>query len=161
MSDEQLSVHDRFDIFTQLNLHQHYIDTPFGIGSVKQYQSLYWPEASFTVHDLRSQVFSGYEGMKQMFDFAHSVFPLDKWFHTMGPFEIKGSGNHATVEWRWIVSRRAEHVGTVSTGTYKDRFEKRDGVWKCLERISDIDPNWPAELFQPFVNNAEKTLKVS
>ena len=113
------------------------------------------------MHDLRSQVFSGYEGMKQMFDFAHSVFPLNKWFHTMGPFEIKGSGNQATVEWRWIVSWRAEHVGTVSTGTYKDGFEKRDGVWKCLERISDVDPNWPAELFQPFVDNAENTSKVS
>lgn len=156
-----LTVQDRFEIFEQLGLHQHYIDAPFGIESVRQYQSLYWPEGTFTVHDLRSQVFAGYDGLKQMFDYAHSVFPLGKWFHTMGPFEIRGAGDEATAEWRWIVSWREGDVGTVSSGTYSDRFQRRGGVWKCLERVSDTDANWPANLFQPFVDRASETLRVS
>ena len=49
----------------------------------------------------------------------------------------------------------------VSTGTYQDRFEKRDGAWKCLERISDIDPNWPVTLFQPWIDAAGQTFRAS
>jgi hypothetical protein len=161
MSVGELSLQDRFEIFEQLQLHQHYIDTPFGSESVKQYQSLYWPECKFTVRDLRSQVFEGYIGMKTMFDFAHSVFPIEKWFHTMGSFEIRGAGTEATANWRWLVSWREDNVGTVSTGTYADRFQKRDGVWKCLERLSQTDPNWPEEFFQTFLDKAPQTSRES
>ena len=99
--------------------------------------------------------------MKRMFDYAHSAFPMDKWFHSMGAFEISGSGDRAEAHWRWIVSWKAEHVGTVSTGTYDDVFERRDGVWKCLERTSKTDPNWPKDLFQPFLDAADITFKAS
>ncbi len=161
MSHEALTVEDRYVIFEQLNLHQRRIDTPWGAEQAAQYQSLYWPEGRFVLNDLRHTVFAGPEGLKQMFDYAHSVFPLDKWFHTMGPYEISGDAARATVNWRWIVNWKDEHVGVVSTGTYTDIFEKRDGVWRCLERTSNIDPNWPAQLFQPWIDGAEKTFRAS
>jgi hypothetical protein len=161
MASNALTLVDRFEIFEQLNLHQRLIDTPWGRESAQRYADLYWPEAKFNVHDLRDATFEGPAGMKQMFDYAHSVFPLDKWFHTMGPFEISGSGDEATAHWRWIVSWRVDRVGTLSTGTYSDRFERRGGVWKCLERTSNIDPNWPAELFQTYIDDAGKTFKQS
>ena len=63
--------------------------------------------------------------------------------------------------WRWIVNWQEDHQGVLSTGTYRDKFQKRHGVWKCLERISDNDPNWPAGLFQPWVDQAESTFKTS
>ena len=59
------------------------------------------------------------------------------------------------------MSWKAEHIGTVSTGTYDDIFERRDGVWKCLERTSKTDPNWPEDLFQPFLDRADITFKAS
>ena len=43
----------------------------------------------------------------------------------------------------------------------RDRFERRDGVWKCLERTSRIDPNWPEDLFQPYIDLADKRFKAS
>ena len=98
--------------------------------------------------------------MKQMYDYAHSVFPIEKWFHSMGPFEITGAGDEATAAAldRFLARR---HVGTVSTGTYSDRFERRKGVWKCIARTSGIDPNWPADLFQPYIDLADKRFKAS
>jgi hypothetical protein len=63
--------------------------------------------------------------------------------------------------WRWVVSWKAEHVGTVSTGTYNDIFERRDGIWKCLKRTSKTDPNWPEDLFKPFLDAADTTFKAS
>ena len=45
--------------------------------------------------DLRELIFEGPEGMKQMYDYAHSVFPIEKWYHSMGPFEITGTGDDA------------------------------------------------------------------
>ncbi len=65
------------------------------------------------------------------------------------PLSIEGGGDHVTARWRWVVHWRAEVQGVVSTGLYSDRFEKGRGRWKCLERVSDIDSNWPAQLFQP------------
>lgn len=156
-----LTVHDRFEIFEQINLHQHCIDKDASLDSVRQYVDLYWPDGKFTVHDLRTETFTGPEGLKKLYDFAHSVFPLAKWKHSVGTFVIEGAADRATVEWQWIVSWRAEKEGVVSTGTYKDLFKKRDGQWKCLERTSDVDPNWPAALFQPFVDRAETTFKNS
>ena len=99
--------------------------------------------------------------MKEMFDYAHSVFAIDHWFHSLGPFEIAGSGDEATANWRWIVSWKAERVGTVSTGTYADRFQRRNGTWKCLERTSNVDPNWPAEMFQKYIDAADMTFRKS
>lgn len=131
---EPLSVEDRFQIYEQMNLHQIIIDTGWGREQAQAYVGLYWPEGKFTVIDLRHQTFEGHDALKQMYDYGHSVFPLDKWSHDMGPFRIEGGGGRATVHWRWVVKWRREIQGTVSTGTYDDVFEKRDGIWKCLER---------------------------
>jgi hypothetical protein len=139
--DEALSIGDRFEIFEQLHLHQHFIDNDASLTSALKYVDLYWPEAKFTVNDLRHITFEGTDGLKQLYDYAHSVFPLEKWSHSLGTFAIEGGGNRAVVEWRWIVSWKAEKEGVVSTGTYSDRFEKRGGRWKCLERVSNVDPN--------------------
>ena len=160
-SNDKLTVIDRFEIFEQLNLHQRYIDNDASLESVQKYVSLYWPDAKFTVHDLRHTTFEGPDGLKQLYDYAHSVFPLHKWSHALGPFVIEGTGNEARVEWRWIVSWRAEKEGVVSTGTYNDRFQKRDRQWKCLERVSNVDPNWPYTLFQSFVDNEKATFRSS
>ncbi|GLS31575.1 SnoaL-like domain-containing protein [Mesorhizobium albiziae] len=161
MTGSELTTTDRFEIFEQLNLHQRLIDTPWGRESAERYADLYWPEGKFNVHDLRDSTFEGRKGMKDMFDYAHSVFPLDKWYHSMGVFEIAGEGDDATANWRWVVSWKADHIGTVSTGTYSDRFQRRNGVWKCLERTSNIDPNWPGDQFQKYIDAADKTFRAS
>ena len=161
MPATSLTPEDRFCIVEQLNLHQRRIDTPWGAPSAAAYVELYWPEGKFVLNDLRHTEFSGPAGLKQMFDYAHSVFPLDKWFHTMGPFEIAGDSTRATVNWRWLVNWKESNQGIVSTGTYEDVFEKRDGIWKCLERTSNIDPNWPAALFQPWIDAGDKTFRAS
>jgi hypothetical protein len=158
---EPLTVLDRFGIYEQLQLHQRHIDNDASLASAQSYVDLYWPEAKFTVHDLRHMTFEGPSGLKQLYDYAHSVFPLHKWFHTVGSFAITGEGDEAHAEWRWIVSWRSEQIGTVSTGTYTDRFQRRKGVWKCLERTSNIDPNWPDKLFQPWVDREKETFKAS
>lgn len=158
---EKLTVNDRFEIFEQLNRHQHYIDNDGSLDSARKYVDLYWPEAKMMVHDIREVTFEGPEGMKQLYDYAHSVFPLHKWSHSVGAFVIDGAGNEATAAWHWIVSWKAEKEGVVSTGTYQDKFQKRNGEWKCLERISTVDPNWPAALFQPFVDDAKNLFKAS
>ena len=158
---DPLSLQDRWTIFEQLNLHQISIDAGWGAEQAKAYCDLYWPEGKFTVIDLRDQTFEGSAGLKEMYDYAHSVFPIHKWSHDMGPFRIDGSGDRATAHWRWVVKWRHEIQGTVSTGLYSDVFERRDGVWKCLERTSTIDQNWPAQTFQPYVDDQEKLLRVS
>jgi hypothetical protein len=158
---QPLTAIDRFEILEQLQLHQRCIDNDGSRASAMKYVDLFWPEAKFTVHDLRHMTFEGPEGLKQLYDYAHSVFPIHKMFHTMGTFVIEGSGDEATAEWRWIVSWREDQIGTLSTGTYTDRFQRRNGVWKCLERTSNIDPNWPASLFQPWVDREEETFKSS
>ncbi|MDJ0385311.1 hypothetical protein [Streptomyces sp. G-G2] len=40
----------------------------------------------------------------------------------------------------------------MSTSTHQDRFERRAGVWKVIDRASDIYLNRPAALFQPYVD---------
>ncbi len=161
MAGEGLTIEDRFQLFEQLNLHQRLIDTPWGKESAQAYVDLYWPEGSFTVNDVRHSVFSGAKGLKQMFDYAHSVFPLDKMFHTMGPFQISGDGVTAKADWRWIVNWKEDQKGVLSTGTYADRFEKRRGGWKCVERISNVDPNFPAEVFAGWAATASEKFRES
>jgi hypothetical protein len=158
---QDLSVLDRFDIFEQLHRHQFCIDGDDSAESAHTYVDLYWSDAKFTVRDIRQAVFEGPIGLKKLYDYAHSVFPLHNWRHSVGTFVIDGAADRATVEWRWIVTWKAEKEGVVSTGSYKDVFEKRDGRWKCLERLSEVDPNWPAHLFQPFVDDEKRTFKVS
>jgi hypothetical protein len=51
VSGQELPAADRFDIFTQMNLHQAYIDLPGSCEDSKKYASLYWPDASFRVID--------------------------------------------------------------------------------------------------------------
>jgi hypothetical protein len=156
-----LSVQDKSEIYEQLQRHQRCIDNDGSRESARVYVDLYWPDSKFTVHDLRHITFEGPEGLKKLYDYAHSVFPLHKWSHSVGSFEMEGSGDEATVAWRWIVSWKAEQTGTVSTGTYSDKFQKRNGQWKCIERTSSVDPNCPADLFQPFVDREKETFKES
>lgn len=156
-----LTASDRFEIFEQLNLHQRCIDNDPSRESASKYVDLYWPEARFSVKDIRENVFNGVEGLKQLYDYAHSVFPMQKMRHALGTFVIEGGDDVANVEWNWIVTWKAEKQGFLSTGTYSDKFEKREGVWKCLSRASNVDPNWPADLFQPWVDQQETTFKAS
>lgn len=156
-----LSTADRFEIFEQLHLHQRYIDNDASRASAELYGSLYWPEAKFTVIDIRQNEFVGPDGMKQLYDYAHSVFPMARMRHSLGTFVIQGAGDSASVEWNWIVTWREGGEGFLSTGTYYDKFEKRAGVWKCIERTSRVDPNWPAALFQPWVDRQDQTFKAS
>jgi hypothetical protein len=158
---QPLSVVDRFAIFDQLQRHQRCIDNDASRASVMKYVDLFWPEGKFTVHDLRHTTFEGPDGLKQLYDYAHSVFPLHKWFHSVGSFGTDGEGDEVTAEWRWIMSWKADQVGTVSTGTYNVLFQRRNGLWKCLERTSKIDPNWPASLFQPWVDKEKETFRMS
>ncbi len=158
---EKLSLQDRFEIFELMNLHQQSIDADASRSSAMAYVDLYWPEGRMTVNDVRHVTFEGPEGLKRMYDYAHSVFPIHKWSHDLGPFAIEGSGARATAHWRWVVKWRHEIQGTVSTGIYHDVWEKRDGVWKCLERTSDCDQNWPAVTFQPYVDQEATTFRES
>lgn len=161
MDVQPLSVEDRFAIYEQMNLHQIIIDTGWGRAQADAYVDLYWPEGKFNVIDLRRTTFAGAAELKRMYDYGHSVFPLDKWSHDMGPFRIEGGGDRATVHWRWVVKWRREIQGTVSTGTYDDVFERRGSVWKCLERTSTIDQNWPTQLFQPYVDRQDELFRAS
>lgn len=162
MTNQQtLPVEDRFAIFEQMNLHQQHIDAGWGREQAEAYASLYWPEGKMIVRDIRDVTFEGPEGLRRMYDYAHSVFPIEKWSHDLGPFRIEGGGNSATAHWRWIVRWRQEIQGVVSTGTYVDTWEKRDGAWKCLVRTSDIDQNWPAQTFQPYVDRQDELFRAS
>ena len=98
------------------------------------------------------------------FDYAHSVFPLYMWRHSVGAFQIlpynnasSGGPLRATAFWKWRVDWKANTTGVVSTGTYNDVFEKRGQEWKVLSRVSRDDPNWPLYLFAPYAAN-EKSL---
>jgi hypothetical protein len=162
MSDDQaLSIADRFTIFEQMNLHQQSIDAGWGHEQAEAYVNLYWPEGKFNVIDLRHTTFAGPEELKRMYDYAHSVFPIAKWSHSMGPFRIEGGGEHATTHWRWVVQWRSEIQGVVSTDVYDDKWEKREGVWKCIERTSTVDQNWPAQTFQPYVDRQDELFRAS
>lgn len=158
---EYLSVQDRFAIFEGMNRHQQCIDNDASRESAMEYVSLYWPEGKMTVNDVRNVTFEGSDELKRMYDYAHSVFPIHKWSHDLGPFSIQGSGDRATATWRWIVNWRNEVQGVVSTGIYHDIWEKRDGLWKCVERTSDIDQNWPLQVFQPYVDRQDELFRAS
>lgn len=133
------------------SLHQVYIDLDPGCDNSHTYASLYWPDGTFRVIDEKSgrdATFKGLKGVRQIFDYAHSVFPLYQWQHSVGQFEILDGGSSdevvkANARWKWRVDWKANTTGVVSTGYYNDVFEKRDGVWKVLHRTST-----DGELFQ-------------
>jgi hypothetical protein len=105
----------------------------------------------------------GHRNIRGNFDYAHSVFPLYQWRQSMGVFEIyepyHGTNGSLAVDahWNWRVDWKANTTGVVSTGYYDDVFEKRDGVWKVLHRISHDDPNWPIYVFAPYVANEDRS----
>lgn len=129
---------------TTYSLHQVYIDLDPGCDNSHTYASLYWPDGTFRVIDEKSgrdANFKGLKGVRQIFDYAHSVFPLYQWQHSVGQFEILDGGSSdkgvkANARWKWRVDWKANTTGVVSTGYYNDVFEKRDGVWKVLHRTS-------------------------
>ena len=121
--------------------------------------------------------------IRSNFDYAHSVFPLYQWRHSVGAFQISPSPPNTTTNsssspsssspsseppaaapppalqasalWKWRVDWKANTTGVVSTGTYEDVFEKRGEEWKVLRRVSRDDPNWPLYVFAPYADNAE------
>ena len=158
------SATDRFLIYEQLNLHQAYIDHDASRASALQYASLYWPEAIFTVDDLGNiKVFKGLDEIKSAYDFDHSVYPIYQWAHSFGPFVITEGDNddRANVEWRWRVDWKANTTGVVSTGRYEDVFERRNGTWKVLTKLSVDDENWPLYLFNGYTLASNLTFKSS
>ncbi|KID96156.1 hypothetical protein MAJ_07924, partial [Metarhizium majus ARSEF 297] len=169
---------DRFSIFEQLSLHQSYIDHSLTCDNAKLYASLYWPEGSFRVIDPnRDATMTGEREIRSNYDYAHSVFPLSRWRHSVGAFEISdgplpnypspplntsaGGNERAYVHWNWRVDWRANTTGVVSTGTYDDVFEKRNGEWKVLAKVSRDDANWPLYLFEPYVVSQAATYQSS
>lgn len=80
----------------------------------------------------------------------------------MGVFQIydapaaSSRAMRATAHWNWRVDWKANQTGVVSTGYYDDVFEKRDGEWKVLHRISQDDPNWPVQTFWPYIVNGDR-----
>lgn len=161
---ESLTLLDRFAIYEQLALHQTYIDNPSDCVYAQRYASLYWPEGSFTVIDPdRETTFTGPTEMRMNYDYAHSVFPLYQWAHSIPVWEITESNvtDQANVHWRWRVDWKSNTTGVVSTGTYDDIFEKRGSIWKCLKRVSRDDPNWPLYLFAPYSANENSTFRSS
>lgn len=120
---------------------------------------------------------AGHQAIRSNYDYAHSVFPLSQWRHSAGAFEISDTPlpNHpsptvnvntkgcerAYVHWKWRVEWKANATGVVSTGTYDDVFEKRNGQWKILAKVSRVDPNWPLYLFAPYVVSQKATFQIS
>jgi hypothetical protein len=51
---QALSTADRFQIFSQMNMHQAYIDLTQTCANSKLYAGLYWQDATFQVIDARS-----------------------------------------------------------------------------------------------------------
>ena len=163
-----LTVADKFNIVEQLNLHQAYIDNDGSCANARLYASLYWPEASFRAIDPnRDGTATGDVEIRGAYDFDHSVFPLYMWRHSVGAWEISPGADgpsgeqRADVFWKWRVDWKANTTGVVSTGTYNDVFEKRNDVWKVLQRTSRDDPNWPLYLFAPYSANMDDLFKSS
>lgn len=65
----------------------------------------------------------------------------------------------AYVHWNWRVDWKANATGVVSTGTYDDVLEKRNGEWKILAKVSRVDANWPLYLFAPYVASQQTTFQ--
>ncbi|KAJ3496958.1 hypothetical protein NLG97_g2275 [Lecanicillium saksenae] len=173
-----LSALDRFSIFEQINLHQAYIDNNLTCDNAKLYASLYWPEGTFRVIDPnRDATVAGDKGIRGIYDYAHSVFPLSQWRHSVGLFQISNEPipnfpappvsaspqgcERAFVYWHWRVDWKANTTGVVSTGTYSDVFEKRGQEWKLLAKVSRDDPNWPLYLFAPYITSQNETFQSS
>ena len=170
-------------------MHQAYIDLEQTCDSSKLYAGLYWPDAAFRVIDEKSgrysvvrifkidlryaqmfsdgKQFTGHQQIRGNFDYAHSVFPLYQWRHSMGVFQIYDApaGPNGTMRakahWNWRVDWKANQTGVVSTGYYDDVYEKRNGVWKVFHRVSRDDPNWPIQIFAPYIANELDAFKSS
>jgi hypothetical protein len=96
----------------------------------------YWPDA----RDAHGPI----EGSPQEFaEFAQASWPTLRMEHTMGQSYIELAGNFANVETYFIAHHHltAEHVEYeyLVGGRYNDRFEKRDGAWKVLNRVVVYD----------------------
>ncbi len=146
---------DKLDITEQIHRHQRYIDNDASPASARKYADLYWPDATFhTLYTNPVGLYQGTDSIRQLYDYAHSAFPIDQQKHLVSTMVLEGDGNEATVEWYWIVMWRKAFTGLVSSGTYVDRFQKRDGVWKCLERKHAVDDNWPRPYFDDLMARA-------
>ena len=165
---QELTVADKFTIYEQMNKHQAYIDHEGTCADAKQYADLYWPEGTFRVIDPnRDATVTGHVGIRSNYDSAHSIFPLYMWRHSVQAWEITeanaapSGAERADAYWKWRVDWKANISGVVSTGTYTDVFEKRNGDWKVLHRTSRDDPNWPLYIFAPYSANADRLFKSS
>lgn len=62
--------------------------------------------------------------------------------HMIGAWSIDVAGDHASsVSSYWVVEA-SDSTKIVATGGYQDRLEKRNGVWKLLERVQSVDPSF-------------------
>ncbi len=68
-----------------------------------------------TVKDLRDVTFEGPAELKRMYDYAHSVFPIDKWRHDLGPFKIDRMGRKAN---RTLALERETAAGSPGNGVH-------------------------------------------
>lgn len=62
------------------------------------------------------------DGMKYLYDFHHSVFPIGDWFHTLGVYQfididtttltpVYGPNNQTRLHWRWRVDWKVNTTG--------------------------------------------------
>lgn len=130
-----------------------------------------------TLDPNRDATVRGDQAIRGIYDYAHSVFPLSQWQHSVGIFETSHKviqnfpsppvadnvhgRKRAFVHWHWRVDWKANTTGVVSTGTYDDVFEKRGNEWKLLAKVSRDDPNWPLYMFAPYVANQKNSFQSS
>lgn len=133
IAQTSLTTSDQLTIVNQINLHQTYIDADSSYASAVRWLSLYWPEATFTANDKFGTVSRtgadpiNDDGIKYLYDFDHSVFPLSDWFHSLGPHQFvdfDGSGtpvynaqNQTRVHWRWRVDWKVNTTGQSASRT--------------------------------------------
>lgn len=63
--------------------------------------------------------------------------------HMIGAFRIDVTQDRATSSSTYWVVNAKDGTAIVATGAYTDTLEKRNGVWKLLERVQTIDPSFP------------------
>lgn len=80
-------------------------------------------------------------------DFADYVLPilaqLDRSIHSLSNPHIELAGDRAYVETQWSVIHRLRRWGQFTDmwhqGRYLDEFERRDGQWRILRRVTVLD----------------------
>ena len=96
--------------------------------------SAYWPDG-WDAH-------GSHEGSPQAFaEFVRRHWAIFRMQHFFGQSRIELDGSFANVESYFTAHHRLveENREYVLGGRYNDRFEKRDGMWKVLDRVVVFD----------------------